>query len=123
MRKRAAGLISPAFPLKLNLDATLVGWPHDALRGWIMPIPLNATEVLNREFLELRAQILQMAATLDRLDRAAGSVNDDPRSARIQKALAVLQSRDGNRAEQVQLIFSLAYEEGWQKALAPAKRM
>ncbi len=88
-----------------------------------MPIPLNATEVLNREFLELRAQILQMAATLDRLDRAAGSVNDDPRSARIQKALAVLQSRDGNRAEQVQLIFSLAYEEGWQKALAPAKRM
>jgi hypothetical protein len=35
-----------------------------------MPIPLDATEVLNREFLEIRAKLLEIAAALDRLDRA-----------------------------------------------------
>ena len=32
-----------------------------------MPIPLDAPEVLNREFLEVRARLLHLAAALDRL--------------------------------------------------------
>ena len=87
-----------------------------------MPIPLVATEVLSREFLEVRAKILELAATLDRLDRADGAVDDDPRIARIQKGLAMLQSSAPNRAENVQMIFSLPYDDGWQKILSPAKR-
>ena len=43
-----------------------------------MPIPLDAPEVLQREFLEIRARLLQVAASLDRLGRAEGSVADDP---------------------------------------------
>ena len=39
-----------------------------------MSNPLSASDVLNREFLEVRARLLQVAAALDRLDRAAGSV-------------------------------------------------
>lgn len=80
-----------------------------------MPIPLDAAEVLNREFLEVRAKILEIAAALDRLDRADGSVVRDPRMGRIRQGIAALASSAADRAEQVQLIFSLAYEEGWRE--------
>jgi hypothetical protein len=80
-----------------------------------MPIPLDAPEVLNREFLEVRAKILEIAAALDRLDRAAGTVEGDARLERIRQGLAMLSTRRADRAEQVQLIFSLAYDEGWRK--------
>jgi len=88
-----------------------------------MPIPLDAPEVLNREFLEVRAKILEIAAALDRLDRAsaqdraAGSVAGDSRLERIRQGLAMLASDRADRAEQVQLIFSLAYEPDWQTRL------
>ena len=82
-----------------------------------MPIPLDAPEVLNREFLEVRAKILEIAAALDRLDRAAGSVEGDSRLERIREGLAMLASDRADRAEQVQLIFSLAYEPDWQARL------
>lgn len=78
-----------------------------------MPIPLDAEEVLNREFLEVRARILQVAAALDRIERAEGSVERDPRLAQLRRALAALEGRQANRAEQVQLIFSLAYDDNW----------
>ncbi|HVX61154.1 MAG TPA: hypothetical protein VHC19_11145 [Pirellulales bacterium] len=80
-----------------------------------MPIPLDAAEVLNREFLEVRAKILEIAAALDRLDRADGSVSGDQRMERIRQGLAALARPGSDRAEQVQLIFSLPYEEGWRK--------
>ncbi|HUY89941.1 MAG TPA: hypothetical protein VMV10_14490 [Pirellulales bacterium] len=88
-----------------------------------MPIPLDAPEVLNREFLEVRAKILEIAAALDRLDRAAGSVEGDQRLARIRQGLAMLTADRSDRAEQVQLIFSLAYEEGWRKQFQLDERM
>jgi hypothetical protein len=77
------------------------------------PIPLDAPEVLNREFLEIRARLLHIAASLDRLDRASGSVSDDPRLERINRALAVLSGDKADRAEEIQLIFSRPYESSW----------
>ncbi len=82
-----------------------------------MPIPLDAAEVLNREFLEIRAKLLEIAAAQDRLDRAEGSVAEDPRLAGVQQALAVLQRRGEGRVERIQLIFSREYDEDWQSAL------
>jgi len=87
-----------------------------------MPIPLDAPEVLNREFLEVRAKILEIAAALDRLDRAAGTVEGDARLERIRQGLAMLSTRRCDRAEQVQLIFSLAYEEDWRSRLQVDQR-
>jgi hypothetical protein len=82
-----------------------------------MSIPLTAAEVLNREFLEIRARLLQVAAALDRLDRARGSddgsVDGDARLNRIHQALGVLDSRQGERAEQIQMIFSRDYKPTW----------
>jgi hypothetical protein len=76
-------------------------------------MPLNAPEVLDREFLEVRARLLQVAASLDRLDRAAGSVTGDARLAGIAKALEILATRGPDRAEKIQLIFSRAYDRDW----------
>lgn len=85
-------------------------------------MPLTALEVLNREFLEVRAKILDLAAALDRLDRAEGSVEDDPRMTALRAALAVLTEREPERAERVQMIFSRPYDVAWQKTLDVASR-
>ena len=87
-----------------------------------MPIPLDAPEVLQREFLEIRARLLQVAASLDRLGRADGSVADDPRLAKIHEALAILADGQPDRAERIQLLFSREYDADWQATFKlPAK--
>ena len=80
-----------------------------------MSIPMTASQVLDREFLEIRAKVLDLAASFDRLDRAEGAVAGDPRLSLIREAIDVLQSDAEDRAEQVQLIFSLHYDDEWQK--------
>lgn len=80
-----------------------------------MSIPMTASQVLDREFLEMRAKVLELAASFDRLDRAEGVVTGDPRLSLIREAIDVLQSDADDRAEQVQLIFSLHYDDQWQK--------
>jgi len=82
-----------------------------------MAMPLTALETLNREFLEIRCRILDLAAMLDRLERSNDNVADDPRVKRIHEALDVLKTTHEDRAEQVQLTFSRAYDDNWQQAL------
>jgi hypothetical protein len=79
-----------------------------------MATPLTAPEVLSREFLEIRCKILDLAAALDRLERADGSVAADPRLAGLRQALTVVLNQPQDRAEQVQMIFSRDYDAGWQ---------
>lgn len=76
---------------------------------------LTAAEVLEREFLNIRARILEVGAMLDRLERAEGDVRLDPRCQRIQRALAVLSQDNVPRAEQIQMLFSLPFAEDWQE--------
>jgi hypothetical protein len=80
-----------------------------------MPIPLTATEVLDREFLEVRARLIDVAAALDRIDRAEGSATDDPRLDQIRQAVKVLAGDTPDRAETVQSLFSLPYQEDWRE--------
>ncbi len=80
-----------------------------------MPLPMTSNQVLDREFLEIRAKILDLAASFDRLDRADGSVVGDPRQSLVQEALSVLSSTQKDRAEQIQLLFSHHYEDDWQE--------
>lgn len=82
-----------------------------------MSAPLTASEVLTREFLEVRAKILEVAAAFDRLERSEGDVSGDPRIARLHEALKVLSANGEDRAEQVQLVFSRPYDETWQRSL------
>ena len=85
-----------------------------------MPIPLDRAEILDREFLAVRAKLLEVAATLDRISRAGGSVEGDRRLAQIHEAFDVLQAASDDRAEQIQLIFSLPYDDQWQDKFFPA---
>ena len=78
-----------------------------------MPNAMPAQQVLDREFLEIRAKLLELAASFDRLDRGAGSVADDRRTALFQEALSILAAPAGDRAERIQLLFSRSYESDW----------
>jgi hypothetical protein len=72
-----------------------------------------SADVLDQEFLPIRAKILEVAAALDRVDRAGGSITADRRMSQVQVAIQVLLRPDGDRAEKVQLIFSRPYEGDW----------
>jgi hypothetical protein len=75
--------------------------------------PRSAAETLDREFLGLRGKILEIAATLDRIDRGGGSVADDPRVAQLRRGLELLASPGPSRAEEIQMVFSLPYDPQW----------
>ena len=72
-------------------------------------------EVFEREFLNLRAKALEIAAALDRIDRAEGVLGSDPRRQQIAAALETLLREDPDRAEQIQLIFSRPYNDEWEQ--------
>ena len=79
----------------------------------------NAPSVFDREFLTLRGKIIEVAATLDRIARAAGSVEGDPRFEQVRQSLELLARREPatDRAERTELIFSLPYDPQWQERL------
>jgi hypothetical protein len=81
---------------------------------------MNAGEVLQRDFLPLRAKLIEMAAALDRLARAEGPWADDPRIRQVRRSLEILAetTQGSDRAEQVQMVFSLPYDPGWRETLA-----
>ena len=87
----------------------------------MLATPMAAQVVLDREFLEVRAKLIELAASFDRLDRGGGAPADDSRVKLIRQSLKVLLEETGDRAEQLQLIFSRPYDDDWQKefGLAP----
>jgi hypothetical protein len=73
---------------------------------------VSAGRTLDREFLGVRARLLELAAALDRIDRdPAGEA--DRRLDSIQASLKILLEATPNRAERVQLAFSLPYLDAW----------
>ncbi len=82
-----------------------------------MPVPIDAPELLNQEFLEIRARLLQVAAALDRLDRADGDVSRDKRRTDLDRAMRVLLDSNPERAARLQMIFSLPYDKDWKESL------
>jgi hypothetical protein len=73
--------------------------------------------VLEQEFLPLRAKILEIAAGLDRLDRAGPASEDGGRRERLEKAIQLLLADEPSRAARVQLLFSRDYDEQWRSRL------
>src|SRR5436190_11816647 len=80
----------PDFGIRQSFRAGQLGQSVSSAGVTPMPITVTATVVLEREFLELRARLLQAAAHLDRLDRAEGALTNDPRMKSIERAIAVL---------------------------------
>ncbi len=65
---------------------------------------MNRQQLLDLYFLDARARLIDLAAFLDRLDRAEGDA--DFRLKALLDALEQLRRPDGQRAEQVLLTFS-----------------
>lgn len=83
-----------------------------------MSATLSASAVLDRTYLEVRARLLELAAIMDRIDRAPGSegMQQDPRLGEIQKGIDILKSTGFNRAERIQLVFSDPYVPNWNRS-------
>lgn len=63
-------------------------------------IPLNRSQVVDAYFMEHRARLLDVAAFLDRVDRA-GAGDDDFRMQAFRRAVAVLQDGRPERARRI----------------------
>ncbi len=70
---------------------------------------LNASQVLDMYFLEARARLIELAAALDRMDRApdAAALQSDPRLKFIHDALTILQQSEPGRAKAIQELYSI----------------
>jgi hypothetical protein len=69
--------------------------------------PLTQRELIDRYFMEHRVQVLDLAAFLDRLERASQlDAEDDFRLRSVREALAVLTDGEGDRVRRVQMVFS-----------------
>jgi hypothetical protein len=71
---------------------------------------LTAKQVIDQYFLDTRCQLLEIAATLDRHDAAAGADGRtlDPRWEKIHRSLEILADRSAtpDRAERLLRLFS-----------------
>ena len=69
----------------------------------------DANQTLEQSFLEMRWRCLSLAADLDRVERAPGGaavMDSDDRLRKLRDGLRIVLEARGNRAEQVQLLFS-----------------
>lgn len=80
-----------------------------------VPMPHSAEQILQQEFLLARARILELAATLDRIERAEGQVAEHPQMRQLRQGFEILTSTSDERAQQVQLLFSRQYSEDWRR--------
>ena len=82
-----------------------------------MSTSLTAAALLDRDFLEIRHRLIDIAAAWDRIDRAAdaNAVRADPRITRIAEAVAVLTDDKPDRTRRVQMVFSEPYVKNWRE--------
>ena len=81
-----------------------------------------ANQILEESFLEVRAKLLEVAATLDRIDRSADEEGPLTNSAtsqrdRVDDAIRILLSEGPDRAERLQRLFSRIYEPSWREEM------
>ncbi len=82
-----------------------------------MPNEPSSLSIVDREFLPIRAKILEIAASLDRAERATGDPTTDPRWQQLESGLRLLLQKKGDRAEHIQMLFSHPYDTQWRETL------
>lgn len=70
------------------------------------PSPLSPTQLVDEYFIENRNRLIEVAAFLDRLDRADPSVKQDFRVRALAEAIGVLGSDSTSRVQDIQLLMS-----------------
>ncbi len=82
----------------------------------------TAAQILDETFLEVRAKLLEVAATLDRIDRSAEdgeplSHPDTSRRSTVDQAIRILLDESPDRAERLQRLFSREYDSQWREQM------
>lgn len=73
----------------------------------------TAREVLDQEFLQTRAKILEVAAFFDRLAEAQASDFNQDQLELLQSGCRILDDGELDKAARLQLLFSREYEADW----------
>ena len=81
-------------------------------------MPRTAREVLDQEFLQIRAKILEVAAFFDRLSEADASDVNQQQLELLQSGCRILDDGDMDKAARLQLLFSRDYESDWREKYA-----
>ncbi len=80
----------------------------------------NAEQIVEQEFLQVRAKILEIAAFLDRLDpedKKGVSPANAERLKLLRGGCELLLDSDSDKAARLQLLFSRQYDDQWRKAM------
>ncbi|WP_146456324.1 hypothetical protein [Rubripirellula tenax] len=85
-------------------------------------MPRTADQILEESFLDVRAKLLAVAATLDRIDRAAeqtGGLSEAQvnRRAQVDAAIEICVGDGPDRAEKLQRLFSRTYQPEWRTTM------
>ncbi|RMF39299.1 MAG: hypothetical protein D6753_14120 [Planctomycetota bacterium] len=78
-------------------------------------MPRTVGQVLDQEFLQVRAKILELAAFFDRLELAEPGAVDQRQLALLQQGCAILNDDEGEKAKRVQMLFSREYNPQWRQ--------
>ncbi len=80
----------------------------------------NAEQIVEQEFLQVRAKILEIAAFFDRLDpedaKAVSSSNAE-RLRLLRAGCELLLDADKDKAARLQLLFSRKYDDQWRTVM------
>ncbi len=82
----------------------------------------NADKIVADEFMIARAKIVELAATLDRIERANGVVDDSKQMQLLVQGMQILCDDEVEKAKRVQLLMSRQYDPHWQSQMAIAKK-
>ena len=75
----------------------------------------TAREVLEQEYLQVRAKILEVAAFFDRLSEAEASEANQAQLELLEKGCEILNDNEVDKAARLQLLFSREYDAQWRE--------
>lgn len=82
-----------------------------------MSTSLSRAQLLEREYLPVRAKLLEIAAALDRIQRVEDSFPAEPEWHQLRQGIQLLLGEEADRAENIQLLFSRDYDAQWRSTL------
>ena len=81
----------------------------------------SAEQIVVDEFMIARAKIVELAATLDRIERATGDVEDSKNMQLLVQGMHILCDDEVEKAKRVQLLMSRQYDPHWQSQMSVSK--
>lgn len=82
----------------------------------------SAAQIVADEFMIARAKIVELAATLDRIERASGNVDDSKNMQLLVQGMHILIDDQIEKAKRVQLLMSRDYDPNWQNLMSISKK-